>query len=69
MAVFSGFPFTGAAMRSRKSDDSVEQQPTIATSGEAFSDGTILEWIRDPADSIRSALLSWDGSNGISRAE
>jgi hypothetical protein len=33
----------------------------VTTAGEVFPDGTLLEVIRDPADSGQITLLRWDG--------
>ena len=50
-------------MHSRKSDETAGEQLAIATAGEVFSDGRMLELVRDRLDPTQSALLRWDGTN------
>jgi hypothetical protein len=50
-------------MRPRMPDQTAGEQPPIATAGEVFSDGTILELVRDRSDPTQSTLLRWDGAN------
>jgi hypothetical protein len=50
-------------MRSRMPDQTAGEQSPIVTAGEVFSDGTILELVRDTSDPTQSALLRWDGAN------
>ena len=50
-------------MRSRMPDQTAGEQLPIATAGEFFSDGTIVELVRDGSDPTQSALLRWDGRN------
>lgn len=50
-------------MCSRKPDETAGEQRPIATAGEVFSDGIIIELVRDGSDPTQSALLRWDGNN------
>jgi hypothetical protein len=50
-------------MRSRKPDKTAGEQLPIATAGEVFSDGTIIELVRDRSDPTQPALLRRDGLN------
>lgn len=40
----------------------VQQNPVIATTGEVFEDGSMIELVRDVTDRDRLQLLFWDGS-------
>jgi hypothetical protein len=53
----------------RNPQDGATRQEVIKTAGEIFSDGTVLELIRDTSGDGGTSLLRWDGESATSGPE